>query len=64
MKSKNAIKKYAHGLAEGHFYSDDNVPWQPFEDQDEEWLHEHVEYLAHAVERAMLWARGDDEIPR
>jgi hypothetical protein len=51
------IRKYAEGVAWAHFYSDEGVPWEPFEDYTEEWLAEQCEMLADAVEKAMLWAK-------
>jgi len=51
------IRKYAEGVAWAHFYSDEGVPWEPFEDYDDEWLAEQCEMLADAIEKAMLWAK-------
>jgi hypothetical protein len=58
MKAKNGIRQYAKGLAWGHFYSDDDIPWEPFEDYPKEWLDEQCDDLADAIETAMLWAQG------
>lgn len=55
MKLEEAIRKYAEGVAWAHFYSDDDTPWEPFEDYDEGWIEEQCESLADAVEKAMLW---------
>jgi hypothetical protein len=59
MKTKQEIRKYAEGLAQDHFYSGDDTPWEPFEDYPQEWLEVHFEALADAIEEAMLWAQGD-----
>lgn len=56
MKTRSAIRKYAEGIAWGHFYSEDGIPWEPFEGYAEDWLDEQVDSLADAVEQAMLWA--------
>lgn len=57
METKSAIRKYAEGVAWEHFYSEDDIPWEPFEDYSEEWLEEQCQMLADAVEKAMLWAK-------
>lgn len=59
MKTKQAITKYAYGLAQSHFYSDDNTPWEPFQNYEEGWLQENVDDLGRAIERAMLWAQEE-----
>lgn len=59
MKTKEQIRKYANGVAYAHFYSDDDIPWEPFEGYPEEWLNEQCENLAQAVMVSMLWAQGD-----
>lgn len=58
MKTKEQIRKYAEGVAWAHFYSDDDIPWEPFEDYPQEWLDEQCEALADAVTVSMLWAQG------
>ncbi len=57
METKSAIRKYAEGVAWEHFYYEDDIPWEPFEDYSEEWLEEQCQMLANAVEKAMLWAK-------
>ena len=57
MKTNEEIKQYARGLAEAHFYSDDDTPWEPFENWDEDDIEEEIDNLAVAVYRAMLWAQ-------
>ncbi len=59
MKTKEQIRKYAEGLAYGHFYSDEDTPWEPFEYHSKEWIEEQCSILADAIERGMLWAQGD-----
>lgn len=61
MKTKKAIRKYAEGVAWAHFYSDEDIPWEPFEDYPKEWLEEQCESLADAVERAMIWTQGENK---
>jgi hypothetical protein len=58
MKTKKEISKYAEGFAREHFYSYDDVPWEPFENESKEWLDEQAQDLADAIEKAMLWAQG------
>jgi hypothetical protein len=58
MKTKKEIRQYAEGLAWDHFYSDDGIPWEPFEDHPKEWLDEQCKDLGDAIETAMLWAQG------
>jgi hypothetical protein len=58
MKTKEQIHKYAQGVALEHFYSYDDIPWEPFENYSQEWLEEQCENLAHAIEVSMLWAQG------
>lgn len=55
---KTAIRKYAEGAAWEHFYSDTDLPWEPFEDYGEGWIEEQCDKLADSIEAAMLWARG------
>lgn len=55
MKLEEAIRKYAEGVAWAHFYSDDGIPWEPFENYPEGWIEEQCESLADVVEQAMLW---------
>ena len=59
MKTKEQVRKYAEGLAWEHFYSDDDIPWEPFEHYPQEWIDEHCEDLADCIEVAMLWAQGE-----
>lgn len=61
MKTKQAIKNYAYGLAESFFYFDDETPWEPFENYEEKWLQENVDDLGRAIERAMLWAQERED---
>lgn len=61
--NKEQMKARAWGIAESHFYSDDecDFPWQPFEDWDEDKLQEQVSDLAETIFRAMVWAQGDQD---
>ena len=60
MKTKEQIQKYAAGVAWAHFYSDEDTPWEPFEDYEDEWLEEQCANLAQAIEVSMLWAQGSE----
>ena len=57
MRTKEEMEAYARGLAETHFYSDDDTPWEPFEHWDEADIEEEIDNLAVAVYRAMIWAQ-------
>jgi hypothetical protein len=61
--TKEQMNARAWGIAEAHFYSDDEceVPWQPFEDYDSEELLEQVKQLAETIITAMIWAQGEAE---
>lgn len=48
------IRQHAEAVAWAHFYSDEDTPWEPFENYPQEWIDEHVESLADAIEMAML----------
>lgn len=60
MKTKEQIRDYAAGAAWAHFYSDEDTPWEPFENYPQEWIDEQCDNLAHAIEVAMLWAQGSE----
>lgn len=53
---KTEIRKYAECAAWEHFYSDEDIPWEPFEHYDEGWIDEQCDKLADSIEAAMLWA--------
>ena len=59
MRTKKEIRQYAKGTAWGHFYSDENTPWEPFEYYPDKWLKEQCNDLADSIEDAMLWAQGE-----
>jgi len=59
MKTKKELRKYAEGVAWGQFYSDEDTPWEPFEDYPDEWVANECAELADSVEAAMLWAQGE-----
>lgn len=54
-RTYDEIKKYAYGFAEGFFYADDDIPWEPFEDWDDEDIREQVNIMAASVVKAMIW---------
>jgi hypothetical protein len=60
--TKEQMNARAWGIAESHFYSDDEcqVPWEPFEDYDEEELQSQVAGLAAVIFTAMVWAQGEE----
>lgn len=59
MLTNDELKKRAQGIAESHFYSDDDCdyPWEPFEDWPDEDIKEQVEDMAKTIFIALLWAR-------
>jgi len=56
MKTKEQIKHYATLVAWEHFYSDEDTPWEPFENYPQGWIEEQRGNLADAIEKAMIWA--------
>lgn len=61
MRTKKEIRKYAEGFARQHFYSYDDIPWEPFEAHSKEWLDEQCDDLANDIAAAMYWAQGETE---
>lgn len=59
MKTKDELKQYAEGLAEGFFYTDDSctTAWQPFEYETPAEIRRECKLLAQRVYDAMLWAQ-------
>jgi len=57
MKTLEQIREYAVGAAWAHFYSDEDTPWEPFENYDEEWIEKHCTELAHVIQFCMVWAQ-------
>ena len=57
MRTKKEMKIYARGLAEAHFYSDEDTLWEPFEKWSEDDIEDEIDALAGAVYRAMLWVQ-------
>jgi len=57
--TKVEMKKIARGIAEQHFYCDDEckIAWEPFEFWDKEKLRYQVKDLAESIYNAMLRAR-------
>ena len=61
--NKEEMKARAWGIAESHFYSDDECEyiWEQLEDVDENVIADLVCDLAESIYRAMLWAQGDQD---
>lgn len=59
MRTKEEMVKYACGVAEEHFYCDDEckVVWEPFENYPEEWVAFEADALAEIVFEAMQWVQ-------
>lgn len=59
-KNQSELLARAYGIAESHFFSDDEctVAWQPFEDFNDDELSAQVNDLAESIYQAMLWAQG------
>ena len=59
-KNQSELLARAYGIAESHFYSDDEcqIPWQPFEDFDDDELSALVNDLAESIYQSLLWAQG------
>ena len=51
--NKQQIRRLAESVATSHFYTEDAYPWEPFENYDEEWVHEQVQSLADSIEHAI-----------
>lgn len=51
-----ALRKYADGAAWSHFYSEEDIAWEPFEHYSQEWLDDQCDDLADMIFNAMLWA--------
>lgn len=62
MKTNSQLLERAYGIAEAHFYSDDEceIPWEPFEDYDKEEIQEQLHDLAQTILSAMEWAQNDE----
>ncbi len=61
MKTIEEIREYARGLARGHFYSDEETQWEPFEYWPQHLIEEEIDNLAAAVTNAMVWSQGGDK---
>jgi hypothetical protein len=62
--NKEQMKARAYGIAESHFYCDDDdcqTAWEPFEDWSHEDIQEQVHNLAQIIFESMLWAQGDPD---
>ena len=57
--TKTEMKKIARGIAEQHFYCDDEckIVWEPFEFWEKEKLRYQVKDLAESIYNAMLRAK-------
>jgi len=62
-KNQSELLARAYGIAESHFYSDDEctVAWEPFEHFDDDELSAQVNDLAESIYQAMLWAQGENK---
>ena len=60
MKTNSELLARAYGIAESHFFSDDEclIPWEPFEHFDDDELSAQVNDLAELIYQSMLWAQG------
>jgi hypothetical protein len=49
--TKKELRKIANGIAESHFYSDDDckTAWEPFEDYSSQWIKENCKQLADTI---------------
>lgn len=58
MKTAEQMKAYARGVAESHFYCDEEcaIPWEPFEHDDPEYIERECDSLADSIYSAMQWA--------
>jgi hypothetical protein len=63
MKTKAQLKRFARGVAESHFYCDDEctIPWEPFEHDEPEDIERECESLADSIFNAMLWAQSSGD---
>jgi hypothetical protein len=61
-KNQSELLARAYGIAESHFYSDDDctVAWEPFEHLDDDELSALVNDLAESIYQSMLWAQGKE----
>lgn len=61
-KNQSELLARAYGIAESHFYSDDEctVAWEPFEHWDDDELSAQVNDLAESIYQSMLWAQGKE----
>jgi hypothetical protein len=59
MKTLEQIKKRAYEVALMHFYADldDLTLWEPFENYEDEWIGEQIEYMTLMLAAQMLWAQ-------
>jgi hypothetical protein len=60
MRTNSELLERAYGIAEAHFYSDDEceIAWEPFEDFSDEDLKDQLHDLAQVILHAMQWAQG------
>lgn len=63
MKTLAEIKQRATAIASMHFYADldGKTPWEPFENYNDEWIADEIEYMADMLTGQMLWAQGDTD---
>ena len=61
-KNQSELLARAYGIAESHFYSDDDctIAWEPLEHLDDDELSALVNDLAESIYQSMLWAQGKE----
>lgn len=61
MRTDEQMKARARGIAEMHFYCDEEctIPWEPFEYDEPEYIERECDSLAESIYNAMLWAQSD-----
>jgi len=61
MRTKDAMREYARGLAESHFYSYDDTAVFLDRNNYEDTLEEEIDTLAGTVYRAMVWVQEGEK---
>ena len=61
MRTKDEMRKYARGVAEGLFYSDEDTPWEPFEHWPKGQLEEEVDNVTISIYYAILWVQEESQ---
>jgi len=62
MKTNSQLLERAYGIAESHFYADDDcqIAWEPFEDWEQDELQDQVHELAQTILLAMQWSQDNE----